>query len=315
MRAKAPNLFSGKLFDVEHAINIYAYSYMTLPPHEIYNKKALAKHSELISNCHIYIVGLIPRLELKDIGESEGNIEFRLEVGGEPKSVSLPLPEGATLRGDGETNWVELANGQKVAPRNEALAFLLNRQEPIPFDVLYIGQAYGEDGNRNAIDRLTKHETLQKIALTENDKNSQIQVLILEIQPQNRMHVLFNPWADEIDDDGTRVTNALDSLFETTEAQQVSLYEAAMIRYFQPKYNKMFKDSFPSTNLKVLAQCYEKDMAAVIAEFCFDELPFFLRSEATDIQPYHIAGYNIHEKKERDVFFGMQTGELVNLAE
>ncbi len=137
---------------------------------------------------------------------------------------------------------------------------------------------------------------------------------MLEIQPDNRMHILFNPFADEKDEDGSRVENALASLFDTTEAEQVSLYEAAMIRYFQPKYNSIFKNSFPSTNLKVLSQCYEKDMAAVIAEFCFDEMPFSLRSDSADMRPYHIAGYNIHKKVERDIFFGVQSGDLENMA-
>jgi len=35
----------------------------------------------------------------------------------------------------------------------------------IGFEVKYIGQAYGDAGSRNALDRLLKHETLQKIAL------------------------------------------------------------------------------------------------------------------------------------------------------
>lgn len=33
------------------------------------------------------------------------------------------------------------------------------------FDIQYIGQAYGKSGSRNALDRLRKHETVQKIAL------------------------------------------------------------------------------------------------------------------------------------------------------
>ncbi len=42
--------------------------------------------------------------------------------------------------------------------------------------------------------------------------------------------------------------------------------------------NKEFKDSFPSTNMKCLQDCYDKDFSAIVAEFCFDEIPFLLRS-------------------------------------
>ena len=41
----------------------------------------------------------------------------------------------------------------------------LNTFNLIDFEVLYIGQAFGDGGSRNALDRLLKHETLQKIAV------------------------------------------------------------------------------------------------------------------------------------------------------
>lgn len=137
-----------------------------------------------------------------------------------------------------------------------------------------------------------------------------LQVLLVEIQPNTRLMTIFNPWASEKDDDGVRITNALDSLFDTTEAQQVSLYESALIRYFSPCYNKIFKNSFPSTNMKVLQQCYEKDMAAIVAEFCIDEIPYYLCSSFIEIMPYHIVTFNIHDREDRDVFFGQKTGVL-----
>jgi hypothetical protein len=40
---------------------------------------------------------------------------------------------------------------------NEAL------EKELPLEVIYVGQAYGGDGRRTAIDRLQKHETLQNI--------------------------------------------------------------------------------------------------------------------------------------------------------
>ena len=311
---KKPNLFDGKLFDVEHALDIFAYSYITIPAHEIYNTELLKDHEELLKKTHIYLVGYAPKVGLAKVEQIDRKLLTHFTVGGDEVALDWELPKGFDLKFEGELFWVETPDGNRTFPNREASIFRLHKKRHMLFDVKYIGHAYGENGDRNALERLTKHETLQKIALQKTPDDHEIQVVLVEIQPNNHMMTVFNPWAETKDEDGSRIKNALDSLFETSEAQQVSLYEAALIRYFQPEYNKVFKNSFPSTNLKILEQCYDKDMAAVIAEFCIDEMPFFFRSDAVDPMPYHIAGYNIHEKQDRDIFFGYKSGSIDNLA-
>ena len=313
--AEAPNLFTSALFDVEHAINMHAYSFVTLPPEGIYDTQIIAKHSELIAKCHIYMIGYTPHILLVGASQSGRNLEVEFKVEGEERVVSLPLPDEMDLKFEGEKFWLETSDGVRRFPNSEQLAQQLHKQKPLPFDVLYIGQSFGKDGKRHAIDRLVKHETLQRIALQKIPDGKKLQLILIEIQPDTRMLTVFNPFADQKDEDGSRVEDALDSLFGTTEAQQVSLYEAALIRYFQPKYNTIFKNSFPSTNLKVLEQCYDKDMAAVIAEFCIDDFVYYLCSDSVNMRPYHIAAYNIHDRNERDIFFGMRTGNLPNISD
>lgn len=309
-----PNIFSDKLFEIEHALDIYAYSYVHFPASELYNPELVKKHGDTIEKCHIYLIGYIPVVRLEDAEQSGSDLVTKFTVGGLPQELRWPLPPGASFKRDGETVWVEDNSGTRMFPGTEASIFRLNADVPILFDVQYIGQAYGEDGSRNALDRLTKHETLQRIALAPAPENHRLEVVLIEVQPNTRMMTVINPWAKERDDDGSRVAAALDSLYDTTEAQQVSLYEAALIRYFQPMYNKIFKNSFPSTNLKVLQQCYAKDMAGVIAEFCFDEIPFYLKSDLVFEKSYHIAAFNIHNQDERSIFFGMKTGTIKPIA-
>lgn len=76
-----------------------------------------------------------------------------------------------------------------------------------------------------------------------------------------------------------------------------------MIRYFYPEFNKEFKDSFPSTNLKVLQDCYDKDFASVIAEISIEELPFRLCSEVVPPKTYHFAAHDLHKAEDRKAFF------------
>jgi hypothetical protein len=173
------------------------------------------------------------------------------------------------------------------------------------FEVKYIGQAYGSDGSRDALDRLLKHETLQKIAVKGVPKDHVLQVLLLELQADNRIITAFMPSAQSKDDHGLRRKSGLDKLFGTSDAERVSLYEAALIRYFSPEFNKEFKNSFPSTNLKILKDCYEKDFLAVTAQICFDDFPFVLCSEVVAPKFEHIVTHDLHGDKDRRVFLGM----------
>lgn len=177
---------------------------------------------------------------------------------------------------------------------------------PIDFNILYIGQAYGADGSRNAIDRLKRHETLQKISLQGVPEGFDLQLLLINVQPTTQLITFFNPFAENKDDGDERIEAGLEKLFGTDEKERVSLFEAAFIRYFRPPFNEKFKDSFPSTNMSILKQCYKKDFSAVIAEIGLTDLPFALFSKARARQDHHIAAYDLHTEEERKVFFSEQ---------
>lgn len=292
---------------------MYAYSYVNFPASELYNQELIETHRELIGKCHIYFVGYVPVVKLVDAVQRGDFLVTMFTVAGEPRDLEWQLPPAARFARDGEGFWVELESGERSFPTVEASILRLHADKPMLFDVQYIGQAFGKNGERNAYDRLIRHETLQRIALNGAPDGYRLEIILVELHPSNRVFQVINPWADERDEDGSRIANSLDTLFGTTTAQQVSLYEAALIRYFQPKYNKEFKNSFPSTNLKILDECYDKDMAAVIAEFCFEEIHFLLKSDAVPPRPYHIASYNIHGSDDRDIFFGRKVGNLRSL--
>ncbi len=100
-----------------------------------------------------------------------------------------------------------------------------------------------------------------------------------------------------------RMDNGLNKLRNTTEAERIAIYEASFIRYFQPKFNKEFKNSFPSTNMKLLHDCYRKDFSAVCAEIYFDDFPFRLFSPTIKPSPFHIAFQDLHTDVGRKLFY------------
>jgi hypothetical protein len=125
-------------------------------------------------------------------------------------------------------------------------------------------------------------------------------LLLLSVLPASRILSVFNPFAENQDDDGASISAGIDKLYSTSEQEMITLYEASLIRYFSPEYNKEFKNSFPSTNLKVLQDCYEKDFSTVIAEINHDEIPFRLKSKPWPLSsitwPYMTCTMTVIEK-------------------
>lgn len=297
-------MLTGKKFDIEHALMMFATSYVQMPAWGIYEREIVEQFQTSIDACHIYIIGTLPAVELVDDQEKDGRLVIGLFVSGERHELSWAIPEGAKVIETEQGRFLE-KDGLVWAPSGQDVMRRLNdEQDAIRFDVLYVGQAYGKDGSRNALDRLLKHETLQKISVKGIPGDRRLTLLMLQIEPGNRMITLMNPWAENKEAGPKRIAAGLDKLFNTSDAERVALYEASLIRYFQPPFNKEFKDSFPSTNLKVLGDCYDKDFAGVISEICIDELPFKLSSDTVAPAQNHIAKFDLHNADSRRVFFG-----------
>lgn len=301
---KFKKLMSSKLFDVEHALGIYAYSFYCLPAEAIYSDHLDEKLGEGTKDCHIYLIGIVPKVDLKGARQEDNALHFDFEVLGTPYTVSGSIPEGTTLEHEDELWYLLDASGNRYCPTGEQISDAFQMQHGLlEFQVVYVGQAYGKDGSRHALDRLKKHETLQKIALEGAPEGYRLQLILVEIHPSNQMFTFFNPFASDNSQGEQRIGQGLDKLFGTNEHERVTLYEASLIRHFRPKYNKEFKNSFPSTNLKVLADCYDKDFSSIMAEFCFDEPPFLLCSEDVPAQAQHVIKIDLHDEANRKVFF------------
>jgi hypothetical protein len=296
--------FKKKLFDVEHALLMHAHSYVVLPAAGIYDKAILKQFEETSKKCHIYVIGFAPRITLDDIEQSGRIATLSFKVDRHSVEVKSELPEASNLVKDKDGFRVVGKSGEEYSLDNLDIAQAIKRQHPIYFNVLYIGQAYGKAGERSALDRLEKHETLQKIALLGGAPSGhQLAILLLEIVPANRVWTFFNPFAIDRSKGGERIEAGVEKLFGTSEKERVALYEASLIRYFQPRYNKEFKDSFPSTDMKVLKDCYDKDFSGVVAEINFDDLPWDLMSEVVPPARSHIARHHLHTAEERSMFF------------
>lgn len=294
-----------KLFDVEHSLLMHANSFIIMPAEGIYDNEALRRFKEDSRKCHIYMIGHTPKLNLKDIYQDGQKAILSLTVGGFPVEISSKLPNGANVFKEEDEWLVKDSDGNRYWLDDLDLGLALKNIYSTHFHVLYIGQAFGKNGERSALDRLVKHETLQKISLLNGaPEGTGLTIMLLEVKSQTSVMTIFNPNAKTRDDGGERVRHGIEKLHGTTEKERIALYEAALIRYFQPRFNKEFKDSFPSTDLKILKDCYDKDFSGIVAEINFDELPWNLRSDNVSAAPSHMAKYNLHEAEDRSIFFG-----------
>ena len=304
---KLKALMGAKRFDVEHALGMYALSFFHFPAKHLYDSDLLERLGERVQNSHIYLVGFVPRIDLVGARQNGRKLLVEFKKSGAALEVELPIPEGLELDYLEETWHLTDEEGNRYAPTDEQLMQAFTLQHGIPeFEVVYVGQAYGKDGSRSAIDRLRKHETLQKIALTGVPDGYRLELLLLEIEPATTMFTVLNPWAKDSSAGKDRIGKGLDKLFGTSEHERITLYEASLIRHFRPHYNTEFKNSFPSTNLKVLADCYDKDFAAVVAEICFDIPPFQLFSESAPVQRDIVIRHDLHNGEDRKIFFSRE---------
>lgn len=100
-----PDIFMDKAFDIEHALSMYATSFVTMPAFGIYEEEWIARLVEQISKCHIYIIGSMPKLDFVEAAQKDRDLITGMEVGGKRYDLRWPLPEGVILRGDNQVGW------------------------------------------------------------------------------------------------------------------------------------------------------------------------------------------------------------------
>lgn len=279
-----------------------------------------------ISNCHIYFICKRPRLSLdKDYLKQEADyIELKYYIHIQDKKekrflqIAIPKnvePLAITLDTRFPFSYFELTskNG-KIGPFK--LAEFVDRyqqqveiKEPLlDFEVLYIGQAIGEDGKKTAIDRVLSHSTLQKI-YSEVAPDSEIWIMLSNFLEQN--HGISDGTVTIPEENNEKDLNrfinfmsASDSNF--TEKQKINFTEASLIQMFMPRYNKEFKGTFPSRSHSSYDECYKLDVNGIVVELDTSNWRRWLYSEylpRNESYYYQSASFQFTTDKERYKMF------------
>jgi len=179
-----------------------------------------------------------------------------------------------------------------------------NLQKSLSFEVLYVGQSYGTEGSSTSVDRLINHKTLQKIYFDSSKNFPGKDIWLILCSFEKSIITTTDPKQDEY---GVSEAENNKHLFqaantEVTEKQSINFTEASLIRYFQPEYNKIYKDSFPSTSHTAYSECYELDVNSVAIHLSTQEF-FMLHSSQVPPNCDHSAYFNLHSHNERKSMF------------
>jgi hypothetical protein len=320
----------GKLrkFISEHAVNICSARWIMTSASQLMSDGEMAQEEKEISDrCHIYIITKLPRISFRpdtmkyEKGRLSGHIQYRVvgELREVPFDLSFPLLDGATtlrlcnhphreihtFNDDGQLIRYLPASGVTLGSQ-----IRLQHEELNNLEVLYVGQAFG-DGNRSAFERLRNHSTLQKILadLQSDFPDDEVFVLMFEYD-YYRIFSMINGIVKaqkSNEEDSARFYSILEN--PLSDHQQICLVEAALIRYFGPKYNAIYKDNFPSRSHKILADCYCLDFSGLVVEIDTEELYFSLFSEHASPSQHHLCQFDLIADEDRQSFFHFSDGK------
>jgi hypothetical protein len=290
----------------------------------------LSKPEELAQvpdGCHIYAICTRPRLLLTSaelLREEEGGSTFAFSITTADGKATvqpecpIPVPPGTIPRIENSGATIRF-----LSPTNEIVAqmptaLLLGTMMPEPFNkvrpeqidrmmldlsVEYIGQAYGRDGSRDALDRLASHETLQKILGELNDQQPYRQAWIVVFKfDEYAVANMISPWEGTVSREES-ITNAVDTLTTKLPGDQLTtLVEGSLIRYFRPPFNERYKDTFPTAEHSSYEHPYKLDINAVGFEFDTSSVGTRLGSDAIVPTWIHMGLFALSDPSVRRVF-------------
>lgn len=275
---------------------------------------------------HLYIVGQRPRVTLDPASvvvtrqAISGRFLFATPGGLKPYewSTGNPLDDGALeleCPYPHATFALRSKDGRIVGGECALLLPTVHSCTEVPAEhdlkVVYVGQAFGEEGDRNAVDRLRSHGTLQGIYADAMQRAPHMDVWLLLLHAEATEILTLFP--SDLNPAVLLEESLLGKAKQLLEGpvslqQRINFTEAALIRYFVPQYNVQYRDRFPHPSHKSYSECYAADVNAVSAELQTRGTVMRTFSDAVKPAYEHIASYALHSPEERRHMFEFVEG-------
>ena len=116
----------GKKFDVEHALLMFAEDYAFFPAYGIYDNHIPRDIKDRAKECHIYMIGLMPKVEFLSASLDEKTLHCQMRVLGKDFSVPFDVPDGLELGNDDGYWHLFDESGRRFFPIGDAMQTALS---------------------------------------------------------------------------------------------------------------------------------------------------------------------------------------------
>ncbi|EJQ72400.1 YecA family protein [Bacillus toyonensis] len=268
---------------------------------------------------HIYMVNKIPRLSfVKDsLKIHESHIEVSIQQGvvtnTKIHNIKFAIVEEnhkdifveGLLEGDKTLRLKDKDGGGVIT--NVLYLYTKHAEAPLDTEVVYVGQSYGKDGSRDALQRLASHSTLQKILADTSSEGIELEVAITlwDFTPQLLTSIdgRSKDFIKSEKENSAHIEKVWSAPPLLLDSHIINVTEAALINYFKPKYNEMFKNNFPDVNHKGYRFYYDYDYNAVSVELDAACVNLKISSEHTEYYQYRAIKYPLNSEEERKSMF------------
>lgn len=276
------------------------------------------------NNCNIYFilcrskVTINPKhfiaandyCEVEFLFQDKSNVKaVRAKIPGLANSIELELKSDYPYTYFSIHNKGENVFGGKASTIVDILQSIVPIKEPLmDYQILYIGQSKGRVTKTNALSRVIKHENLQKIYSEGaiHFPNKEIWIMCCAFNQQNiTMSGLPHKTKVSMTKEYKRFQSFVN--LKLSSDQCTNIIEAALIRYFEPKYNEVFKDNFPNEKHKSYSESFKADLNAVVIEVNTEESFRYLYTKTRKRKIDHIVIYHLRKEEERVKMFDLKS--------
>jgi hypothetical protein len=318
----------GKNKSIEYGLNM-SMTKITICQQEQLDSELIKSEFNDEYPCHLYMIVRRPRVTLiPEKCEFNGintKLTFRIQEGFEfkEKEIIMKVNEDTTgykIKSKFPHSEFDIfCREEKILSGKSSLLYfmLLNKYvEHANAEILYIGQSFGKNGERQAPERLKKHSTLQGIYSKAIQNNPDKEIWLLLLSFERSLLTVFNgknKSNNEKNDlsQATKIMNMF-SQNELSEKEMINFTEAALIKYFQPEYNIIYKGSFPNPAHSSYKECYDLDVNSVIFELETDTIKTKLYTEKIKPVFRNYVSYKLDNKTKRKSLF--QMGDDIDLS-
>jgi hypothetical protein len=308
-------------YATEEAVNMQLFKYQVLQQDEL-DKMNLSDQFNNEFPCTIYFICSRPRIivDINYLEQIDNNVILKFKEQKEfdfiEHFIKCELPEDVgdlKLISKFPYNYCELRDEKGLLIGGKSAYLLDHFKNQIinsrfgDFHVLYIGQSVDEYETIPTIKRIKKHDRLQKIysEAVKDFPDNEIYLLLTSFKQNNFVELKGNTQIPSENEEGDlkKFKKLIVNPSKFTLKQRTTFCEAALIRYFQPKYNIEYKKTFPRQSHTSYSECYESDINAVMFELDFSEINSAFYTDSVERKFYHEKKYYLHNEYERRKMF------------